>query len=132
MEKRNLSWDDFKPGTLLWLKIVLYLGFIIGVSYVLSKAYFFLGFLFHIYFFLFVSPAFISAIFTNWLIFYILNIIGVLAFPVYLLIAINYFYFYFKKKITIRWLTALFVVVTILYTAAIIAGWLIFLVWHPL
>ena len=133
MARRDtLSWSDFKPGTILWLKIVIIIGMIIGSSYLLSKVYFFLGFLFHIYLALFVSPAFISAIFSNKIIFYIVNIVGILIFPLYLLIAMNYFYLYFKKKKTIWWLTTLFVVFTILYLLGIILGWLTFLVWHPL
>ena len=132
MSRSKLSWPDFKPGMLLWLKTIMIIGFIIGLSYLLSKLFFLLGILFYAYFFIFVSPAFIGAPFGASLIAKVITFLTVIAFPLYLLIAINYFYLYFKKKKTIWWLTTIFVLFTILYFLGIILGWLTFLVWHPL
>jgi len=118
-----------REGTLLWLKINLIIILILGFSYFLSKTQAILGFFFYIYVFIFAAPGiFIEKTFS-------LGksgsyIIAYLILPVYLLIAVNYLYLYNKNK-TIWWLTVLFVVSTILYIIGILAGWFIFLVWHP-
>ena len=128
--KNNKIITCLKEGTILWVKISLIIVGVLGVSYLLSKLYFLLGILFHFYFFVFVSPVFISVPLKGTLIGSIIDLLSIIIFPVYLFIAVNYFYLYNKNK-TIWWLTVLFVVSTILYIIGILAGWFIFFVWHP-
>ena len=116
-----------KEGTILGVKIIIVLSIILGASYLLSKLYFRFGIIFYAYFLVFVSPAFIAAPFEDSIIGSIVDSLSVIIFPLYLLIAVNYFYLYFKKNITIWWLTALFVVSTILYIIGILVGLFIFL-----
>ena len=128
--KGKLSWSDFKPGTILWAKAIVIIGFVLGLSYLLSKLSFLLGILFYLYIFVFASPGAFFQVALS-LSEYSSIILAMLIFPVYFLIFMNYFYLYFKKKKTVWWLTTLFVITTIIYILGIIIGWLTFLVWHP-
>ena len=121
----KISLRDFKEGTKLWLKVIIISGLLIGGSYLLSKLFFPLGFIFYIYLFILASPSFIFNTFYLGLLFSILPSL------VCSYVAINYFYLYFKQKKTAWWLTTLFIVLSLLYVLGIIIGWFIFLVWHP-
>ena len=122
---------SLNEGTTLWLKIVSIAGAILGASYLISKVSFLGGIIFSFYLLLSIFPAFIAVPFegsTNTL---LVNILSLAIFPLYLLIAVYYFYLFFKKNKTIWWLTTLFVVSSIFYILGIFIGLFIFLVWHP-
>src|SRR3989338_5244685 len=58
--KGKLSWSDFKPGTILWAKAIVIIGFVVGLSYLLSKLSFLLGILFYLYIFVNIHELFLS------------------------------------------------------------------------
>lgn len=131
MNETPLKIKDLKERTILWLKITLIFTLAIILSYELSKWFVPLGFLYFIYLFTFgvVGTFFQVTLSVSDRVSIILPIIVLI---LYSLIAINYFYLSLTKKKIVRWLKVLFIVSTVLYLIMIVAGWLIFLVWHPL
>lgn len=120
----KLMWKNFKDGTILWLKILVFLIIVLSVSYFLSN-----------YISLFAIPPFIfsilslpGAIFKSSLLSYL---VGFAAFPIYLWIFIN-FVILSRKKICPMWFSVFFWVVTNLYIIAIIVGLIIVFVVHPI
>ncbi|MDP3698090.1 MAG: hypothetical protein Q8R47_00735 [Nanoarchaeota archaeon] len=130
MEQKKLTLKSFKPGTVLWLKIVLILGVVIGLSYLLSKVVALFGLFYFIYLF-FTGMALFAVIFEGSSLGLVISILGIIMFPLYLLIAVNYYNLHFKEKNKSKWFTVLFIISTIFFFLGTISGWLIGLSWHP-
>ena len=130
MNKTNLKLEDFKPGTILWFKIVVILAIVIGLSYLLSKVVLFFGLFYFIYLF-FTGMALFAVIFEGSNLSLLVSILGITMFPLYLLVAVNYYVLHFKEKKEKKWLTTLFIISTIFFLLGTIGGWVIGLSWHP-
>ncbi|MDP3800263.1 MAG: hypothetical protein Q8Q90_02455 [bacterium] len=130
MEQNKLTLKDFKPGTILWLKIILIISVVVGLSYLLSKVVAFFGLFYFIYLF-FTGMALFAVLFEGSSLGLVISILGIIIFPLYLLIAVNYYYLHFKEKNKTKWLTAIFIISTILFFLGTISGWIIGLSWHP-
>ena len=58
-------------------------------------------------------------------------LLGAMIFPLYLFVAVNYFYLDEVKRKRVLWFTAIFIFFTIIYITSILLGILLFLSWHP-
>ena len=117
-------WKDFKPGTILWGKIMLGLLLLLLFSYLLSLMYPPLIMLLGIYFLLFVfGPMFFLITITGPVVGFVL---GILFFPFYLWLLVNFILLRKKKKAPL-WMTILAVILTILFLISLILagilGW---------
>lgn len=103
MVTSNHRLKDFKPGTIVWLRMAAIIGFVVGLSYLLANIHVSLGFLYFVYIFLFVMPI---KMLLMWLqINYVLaDLLSMFFFPLLLWIVINFIVLRNKKK-SYWWLT---------------------------
>ncbi len=130
MKQQRIKLELFKDGTILWTKILLVILILVSLSYFLSKIKHWLGIVYFFYGGVISAPSIIGIIFQSPLS-SLIEVVGFLLFPVYLLVAVNYFYLYFKKRVTLWWLTTIFIILSIIYWISVLIGLFIGLVWHP-
>lgn len=116
--KNNLNLNDLKPGTVLFMKILLCGTLLLVLSFYISRLFLPFGLIVAIYLGLFVIP---FSILTY-------SSISYTIFPLYLWLLINYWYLSKKKMIYIK---LVFFILTLFYVIATLLGLFLFLVDHP-